>query len=112
MWPAGFGDQSSPSSYAGSRIEHQYNDKTERLDIKKISGGATLPGPFNWAGVVDQYFAAVFLPEDVQNAPWSLCGTSSMCPRMRKPNPQETIKADVLGVGVGNLRGPSVERCT
>ena len=43
MWPAGFGDQSSPSSYAGSRIEHQYNDKTERLDIKKISGGATLP---------------------------------------------------------------------
>ena len=49
-------------------IEHQYNDKTERLDIKKISGGATVPGPFNWAGVVDQYFAAVFLPEDIQNA--------------------------------------------
>ena len=68
MWPAGFGDQSSLSSYAASRIEHQYNDKTERLDIKKISGGATLQGPFNWAGVVDQYFAAVFLPEDIQNA--------------------------------------------
>ena len=68
MWPAGFGDQSSPSSYAGSSIEHQYNDKTERLAIKKVSGGATLQGPFNWAGVVDQYFAAVFLPDDIQNA--------------------------------------------
>ena len=28
----------------------------------------------------------------------------------QNPNPQETIKVDVLGVGVGNLRGPSVER--
>ena len=40
LWPAGFGDQLSPASYAASRIEHQYNDKTERLEIKKISGGA------------------------------------------------------------------------
>ena len=111
MWPAGFGDQSSPSSYAGSRIEHQYNDKTERLDIKKISGGATLPGPFNWAGVVDQYFAAVFLPEDVQNAAMVTLRHQVDVPKNAKnPNPQETIKEDVLGVGVGNLRGPSVER--
>src|SRR3984893_7477566 len=68
LWPAGFGDQLSLASYAAGRIEHQYNDKTERLDIKKISGGGTVPGPFNWAGVVDQYFAAVFLPDDPQGA--------------------------------------------
>ena len=111
MWPAGFGDQSSPSSYAGSRNEHQYNDKTERLDIKKVSGGATVPGPFNWAGVVDQYFAAVFLPEDVQNAAMVTLRHQVDVPKNAKnPNPQETIKEDVLGVGVGNLRGPSVER--
>ena len=111
MWPAGFGDQSSPSSYAASRIEHQYNDKTERLDIKKISGGATLPGPFNWAGVVDQYFAAVFLPDDIQNAALVTLRHQVDVPRdARNPKPGETIKADVLGVGVGNLRGASVER--
>jgi YidC/Oxa1 family membrane protein insertase len=111
MWPAGFGDQSSPSSYAGSRIEHQYNDKTERLDIKKISGGATLAGPFNWAAVVDQYFAAVFLPDDVQNAAMVTLRHQLDVPKNAKnPNPQETIKEDILGVGVGNLRGPSVER--
>jgi YidC/Oxa1 family membrane protein insertase len=111
MWPAGFGDQSSPSSYAASRIEHQYNDKTERLDVKKISGGSTLPGPFNWAGVVDQYFAAVFLPDDIQDVAIVTQRHQIDVPRdARNPKPGETIKADVLGVGVGNLRGPSVER--
>jgi YidC/Oxa1 family membrane protein insertase len=111
MWPAGFGDQSSPSSYAASRIEHQYNDKIERLDIKKISGGATVQGPFNWAGVVDQYFAAVFLPDDIQHAAMVTLRHQVDVPRdARSPKPGETIKADVLGVGVGSLRGPSVER--
>ena len=54
--------------YASGQIIYQYDDKVERLAIKKISGGGTLPGPFNWAGVSDQYFAAVFLPQDPQNA--------------------------------------------
>jgi YidC/Oxa1 family membrane protein insertase len=111
MWPAGFGDQQSPASYAASRIEHQYNDKTERLDIKKVSGGASLPGPFNWAGVVDQYFAAVFLPDDPQDtAAVTLRYPVDVPKDWRNPKPEETIKAEVLGVGVGNLRGPAAER--
>ncbi len=111
MWAAGFGDQSSLPSYAASRIEHQYNDKTERLDIKKISGGATLSGPFNWAGVVDQYFAAVFLPDDIQDVAMVTLRHQVDVPKdPRNPKPGETIKADILGVAVGNLRGPSVER--
>jgi YidC/Oxa1 family membrane protein insertase len=111
MWPAGFGDQSSLSSFAASRIEHQYGDKTERLDIKKISGGATLQGPFNWAAVVDQYFAAVFLPDDIQNASMVTLRHQVDVPKdPRNPKPGETVKADILGVGVGNLRGASVQR--
>ena len=111
MWPAGFGDQLSPASYAASRIEHQYNDKTERLDIKKVSGGATVPGPFNWAGVVDQYFAAVFLPDDPQSAAALTLRNPVDVPKdLRNPNSQETIKADVLGVAVGDLKGPTLER--
>ena len=111
MWPAGFGDQLSPASYAASRIEHQYNDKTERLDIKKVSGGATVPGPFNWAGVVDQYFAAVFLPDDPQSvAAVTLHNPVDVPKDLRNPNSQETIKADVLGVAVGDLKGPTLER--
>jgi YidC/Oxa1 family membrane protein insertase len=111
LWPAGFGDQLSPASYAASRIEHQYNDKTERLDIKKVSGGATVPGPFNWVGVVDQYFAAVFLPDDPQSAAAVTLRNPVDIPKdWRNPNPQETIKADVLGVAAGDLRGPTLDR--
>ena len=111
MWPAGFGDQLSPASYATSRIEHQYNSDTTRLDIKKVSGGATVPGPFDWAGVVDQYFAAVFLPDDPQSAAAVTLRNPVDIPKdWRNPNPQETIKADVLGVAVGNLRGPTLDR--
>ena len=111
MWPAGFGDQSSPSSYAASRIEHQYNDKTERLDIKKISGSATVQGPFNWAAVVDQYFAAVFLPDDIENVAMVTLRHQVDVPKdARNPKPGETIKEDILGVAVGNLGRPTVER--
>jgi YidC/Oxa1 family membrane protein insertase len=110
-WPVGFGDQQSPASYAASRIEHQFNDKTERLEIKKISGGATLPGPFDWAGVVDQYFAAVFVPDDPQNSAAVTLRNAIDVPKdWRNPKAQETIKTDVLGVGVANLRGPSAQR--
>jgi YidC/Oxa1 family membrane protein insertase len=111
MWPAGFGDQASLASYSTSRIEHQYNDKTERLDVKKISGGGTLQGPFNWASVVDQYFAAVFLPDDPQNiAVVTLRNPLDVPKDWRHPNPQETIKVDVLGIAVGNPGGPAVQR--
>ena len=68
MWPAGFGGDTTGPQYATGQIVYQYDSKVERLAIKKISGGGTLPGPFHWAGVSDQYFAAVFLPQDPQNA--------------------------------------------
>jgi YidC/Oxa1 family membrane protein insertase len=111
MWPSGFGDEASPASFAASRIEHQYGNATDRLDIKKVSGGNTLPGPFNWAGVVDQYFAAVFLPDDPQGtAAVTLRSPLDVPKDYRNPNPQETIKVDVLGIAVGSLRGPAVER--
>ena len=111
MWPAGFGDQIKPASYAASRIEHQNNDKTERLDIKKISGGATVQGPFNWAGVVDQYFAAVFLPEDSRTRPWSRCGISSMCPRIRRiPSRRRRSRWTFWESASAIFSGPTVER--
>jgi YidC/Oxa1 family membrane protein insertase len=111
LWPSGFGDQASPASYAASRIEHQYNNDTERLDIKKVSGGATLPGPFNWAGVVDQYFAAVFIPDDPPNATAITLRNPIDVPKdSRNSNSPETIKVDVLGIGVGNLKGSGGER--
>jgi YidC/Oxa1 family membrane protein insertase len=110
-WPSGFGDANTASLYAGSRIEYQLNDKTERLAIKKISNGNTLPGPFNWAGVVDQYFAAVFIPEDARNGSMVTLRNPIDVPRDPKnPANGQTIKEEVLGAAVGNLQGLTVSR--
>ena len=111
MWPAGFGDELTASAYSASRIEYQYNSNIERLAIKKISGGGTLQGPFDWAGVVDQYFGAVFLPEDPSNSVMVTLRNSIDVPRNPgNPSDTSTFKEDVLGAAVGNLHGPTVQR--
>jgi YidC/Oxa1 family membrane protein insertase len=122
MWPAGFGDEFTPAAYAASRIEY-HNDQssersylffpkpTERLAIKAVSSGSTVRGPLNWGGVVNQYFAAVFIPDDQQNAALVTLRNALEIPKdWQKPNLQDTTKAEVLGAAVGNLSGPTVER--
>ena len=104
MWPAGFGDETSATSYAAARIEYQNGNNVERLAIKKVTGRATVQGPFNWAGVTDQYFAAVFLPEDPANA-----GLVTF--RGALDNPQDAKRPnEVLGAAVGRLGGATVGR--
>jgi YidC/Oxa1 family membrane protein insertase len=110
-WPAGFGDESSLASYAAAQIQYQYNGTTERLAIKKVSGGNTLRIPFNWAGVTDQYFAAVFLPDDSQNSALVTLRSPLNVPKNPKnPNPQDTAPAEVLGAAVGNPAGSTNAR--
>ena len=119
-WPAGFGDETGRASYRSSNVEY-HNDQssdhtigifpklTERLSFKSVSGGATVQGPFQWAGVTDQYFAAVFLPEDQANAALVTLRNAIDIPKDPN-NPKETEKVDVLGAAVGNMHGPTVER--
>ncbi len=109
MWPAGLGDQTSPSGYLASLIVSQYNEKVERLALKKVSSGGTIHGPFNWAGVADQYFAAVFIPNDPSSAVMVTLRNQIDVPK-DKHNPQDTYKAEVLGAAVGNLQGASEQR--
>ncbi len=111
VWPAGLGDENSAASYAASKIEYQVGSDVERLAYKKVSSGNTVRGPFSWAAVSDQYFAAVFLPDDTQNAALVMLHNAIDIPKdWKKPSPQETVKADVLGVAAGNLKGPTVGR--
>jgi YidC/Oxa1 family membrane protein insertase len=107
-WPAGIGDELSPSSYAASQVEYQYNGDIQRLAIKKVSGGNTLHVPFNWAGVSDQYFAATFIPEDTQGSALVTFRNPLNIPR--KAGSPEQVPADVLGIAAGNPRGPTVQR--
>jgi YidC/Oxa1 family membrane protein insertase len=106
MWPAGFGGDTTGPQYATGQIVYQYDNKVERLAIKKISGGGTLPGPFHWAGVSDQYFAAVFLPQDPQNAAMVTLHNALEIPHNGSDaNNKQMDKVDVLGAAVGSLKG-------
>jgi YidC/Oxa1 family membrane protein insertase len=120
-WPSGFGSQNTPAFYAAGFIDYQFNKNIERLPIRcgftiiskctDISGGKTILGPFHWAGPTDQYFAAVFIPDDPNSASMvTLRNSLSVKRDPQKPESTEMSNVDVLGAAVGNLRGPTAER--
>ena len=119
MWPSGFGDQITAPQYATSQIAYQDGSKVERLNnsswsvlpsIKAI-GGATVPGPFHWAGVSDQYFSVVFMPGDPQSSALVTLRSLNEIPHNPSdPNDKRMDKMDVYGVAVGSLKGPTETR--
>jgi len=118
MWPSGFGDQITAPQYATSQIAYQDGSKVERLanswtvlpSIHAI-GGATVPGPFHWAGVSEQYFSVIFMPQDAQNAALVTMRSPLELPHNPSdPNDKRLDKMDVFGAAVGSVRGPTNER--
>jgi YidC/Oxa1 family membrane protein insertase len=121
-WPAGFGDQMTPVGYAAGLIDYHSDASTDhtalvfpnfvmRLAIKNVTGGNTLKGPFEWAGPADQYFAAIFIPDDPGAAAMvTLRNPLQVLRDPQKNDSKETTNVEVLGAAVGNLRGPTVER--
>jgi YidC/Oxa1 family membrane protein insertase len=118
-WPSGFGDQSTPAAYAAARIDYHNDASSERtalvfpsfvsrLAVKNISGDNTIKGPFEWAGTGDQYFTAIFIPQDPSTAAMVTFRKSLDVPA--KPGTNETAKIDALGAAIGDLRGPTTER--
>ncbi len=116
MWPAGFGDQTNGAQYATSQMAYQYGHTVERLTTSswtilpsiKVIGGATIPGPFDWAGVSDQYFAAVFLPRDPENAAMVTLRSALEIPH--GGDSKQMDKVEVLGAAVGSLKGATEAR--
>jgi YidC/Oxa1 family membrane protein insertase len=99
-WPSGFGDETTLSGYASGELEYQVNDNTERISVKKVSGGNTLQGRYNWIGVSSQYFGAVFIPDSADNVvAVTLNSSVDIVTDSSKPN--ETKPVDVPGVAVG-----------
>jgi YidC/Oxa1 family membrane protein insertase len=110
-WPAGFGDQGTAPSFAAARVDYASGDSVERLAAKKISGGNTLRGPFQWAGPQDQYFAAIFLPDQPSKAAMVTFRNTIEVPKdPAKPDPNNLTKVEMLGAAVGNIDGVTRER--
>jgi YidC/Oxa1 family membrane protein insertase len=118
-WPSGFGDQDTLPDYAKSVFNTMQSGKPTAYNAvdhcimphrlfcsEPAIGGATLNGPFEWAGVTDLYFAAVFLPDTPAGASVVQLNNSVIIPRnLKKPDPNSTEKAPVLGAAVGALGG-------
>jgi YidC/Oxa1 family membrane protein insertase len=105
-WPAGFGDQDSLHLYASDEINTLESGKLENLAAKKVVGGNTLQGPFDWAGVSDLYFAAVFLPDQPQNASLVTFHNTLQIPKNpEKPESKETEAVPTLGAAMGSNAG-------
>jgi YidC/Oxa1 family membrane protein insertase len=121
-WPAGFGDQATPASYAAARIDYHNDASVDRTALvfpnfvlrlagKSISGGNTIRGPFEWAGAGDQYFTAIFIPDDPNTAAMVTLRNWLQVPRdPQKADSKEIINVDVVGTAVGDVRGATSER--
>ena len=114
QWPSGLGDQLTGPGYASTRIDWQTPEKIERHAAQEgmifrshISNGETVSGPLPWAGVIDQYFAAVFLPDRPGNV--KMVKLHKTIPR--DPNADEEKKKkdvySVLGLAIGATDAPT-----
>jgi YidC/Oxa1 family membrane protein insertase len=110
-WPAGFGDQTTGPLYASAFIDYSAGGKVERLAVKKVGNGNTLRGPFDWAGPQDQFFAAIFLPDNPDTAAMVTFHEAISVPKdLKKPDPNNVNHYDVLGAAVGDTTGVTRER--
>ena len=110
-WPSAFGDMTIPGTYSGLRNDYDNGSDVERLSAdrsgKSISGGRVMQPPFEWAGVSDQYFAAVFMPEEPQRAAMVQLRNTLQVPKSAsKPDPNDTSAVQVIGAAVGPLSAP------
>jgi YidC/Oxa1 family membrane protein insertase len=110
-WPAAFGDQVTGPNYASARVEYESEGKVTRLEAKKVSGGNSLRGPLNWAGVQDQYFAAIFLPNQPREAALvTLRHEITVQKDAEHPDQNKPETYQALGAAVGNTNGVTSER--
>jgi YidC/Oxa1 family membrane protein insertase len=106
-WPSGLGDQETLQSYnTNSQFDTSLAGKSDYESPKKVVGGATLTGDYDYAGISDLYFAAIFLPDVPSRANIVSLHNNIRIPRNRKtPDPAVTDQASVLGAAVGDSSG-------
>ncbi|MGA8938317.1 MAG: membrane protein insertase YidC [Acidobacteriaceae bacterium] len=113
-WPAGFGDMDTAYSYAEAQVATSSNGKVEHISYKKAGDGKTLDGPFDFAGPSDQYFAAVFMPDQPDKA--ELVTLSHKIDISKVKSNKETGSKEsskllpVVGAAVGSITGHNETR--
>jgi YidC/Oxa1 family membrane protein insertase len=116
-WPGGFGDQDNANAYGGAQLDTSINGKDDHLAPKKVSGGATVNGPFDWMAVSDPFFAAAFLPDSPATATAAtLHNELDVAKTIRRTgigsgSPSKgAIDVPILGAAVGDTTGHTSTR--
>jgi YidC/Oxa1 family membrane protein insertase len=128
-WPGGLGDMENAIAFASAQLDTGANGHDDHTALKSVSGGATLNGPFDFAGFSDQYFGAIFLPDAPTDAtmvtlhnqiddkvvitpqPWYKFGSvttlskTDFLPATGAASPKDQVRLPMLGTGVGDLSG-------
>ena len=101
-WPAGLGDQATLASYSTAQFDTSQNGKYDSLAPKKVSSGSTINGQFDYAGISDAYFAAIFLPDAPDSS--MVVGLNNSITMARDPKKLETgtVPVPVLGTAIGS----------
>lgn len=117
-WPAGTGDlvlsRINGSHYPSDTwVDTMQGGKDDHTASKKVSGGATLNGPFDFAGVSDQYFAATMLPDHPDTATavtlHNELPLNDLLRSAGKP-PGKDVQLAIIGAAVGDVSGHNQER--
>jgi YidC/Oxa1 family membrane protein insertase len=90
------------AAYASTLFVTSENGKYDSIAPKKVSGGSTITGQFDYAGISDPYFDAVFLPDAPDSS--IVVGLNNSLTIARDLNHPEsgTAPAPVLGAAIGN----------
>jgi YidC/Oxa1 family membrane protein insertase len=117
-WPSGTGDVETGRTRTGrypsdSSVDTMQNGKDEHIASKKVSGGATLNGPWDFAGISDQYFAATIIPDQTQGTTLvtlhNQLALNDLLRAQGKPAGKD-LQLPVLGAAVGDVSGHNQER--
>jgi YidC/Oxa1 family membrane protein insertase len=105
-WPAGIGDQNTLAAYSKAQFDTSQNGKFEKTAPKKVSGGATLNGPFDYAGISDLYYGAIFLPDQPDQTSVISLNNGWSIPKDPKQPKGASESVPVLGAAVGSMSTP------
>ncbi|HUB50551.1 MAG TPA: membrane protein insertase YidC [Terracidiphilus sp.] len=113
QWPAGLGDMEefhsvgmrgsqtrTPSFFAWS-----IDNRQDSLAATKVSGNQTFNAPYQYAAVMDLYFAAAFLPDSPDDISVVTLHNSIELPVDPNNPSSKQSSLDVIGVGIGSLSG-------
>jgi len=113
-WPAGLGDMEEFTVQRGrgtvlvptqSMFGWSIDGKQDTEAAKKVSGNATLDQPYEYAAIMDLYFASAFLPDVPSRATLvTFHHTIDLPSDLSDPNSAKK-PADVIGLAMGDQSG-------